>query len=80
MGDPVEGEKKCEKCNKTYQRHIDARHRGNFLFVCKICQKGFVSKSGYKMHKVTHKSEEQRQQTAKETVSKSDKEAGYLCL
>ena len=85
IGDPVEGEKECKKCNKTfkttgsYQKHTDARHRDNFPYVCKVCDKGFVSKSGYRMHKLTHRSEEQRQQTAKETISKSDKEVTYVC-
>ena len=83
--DAVEGEKVCEMCNKkfktagSYQKHIDSKHRDIYNYICKVFSKGFVNKSGYKMHKLTHRTESDKERIAKETVSKSDKEQTYVC-
>ena len=83
--DAVEGKKACEKCHKnfkitgSYQKHIDSKHRGIYNYICKVCNKGFVNKTGYKMHKLTHRTESDKERIAKETVFKSDKEQTYVC-
>ena len=82
--DAVEGEKACEKCHNkfittgSYQKHIDSKHRDIYNHICKVYNKGFVNQTGYKMHKLTHRTESDKERIAKETVLKSDKE--QTCL
>ena len=83
--DPVEGQKECDICHKKFQttasvqKHVDSKHRDIHNYVCKLCNKGFMNKSGYKLHKLTHRTESEKETMAKETVSKSDKEQTYVC-
>ena len=51
---------RCKVDQKTHSHllsHIKKFHRYVFNFLCDECDKGFVSKYGYNMHKKTHKKE-----------------------
>ena len=81
------GESVCNKCNmdcKTssgLQRHIDTKHRDIAGFVCKICNKGFVRRDGYKKNKRKHKTNEELEKLAEDKLpGKGEKTSGiYVC-
>ena len=81
------GESVCKKCNmdcKTssgLQRHLDTKHRDIAEFVCKICNKGFVRRDGYKKHKWQHKTKKELEKLAEAKLpGKGQKTSGiYVC-
>ena len=54
------GDDTCDKCQRKFprtsllMRHIDKYHKHTFMFYCKICNKGFMTVSGYEEDKVQH--------------------------
>ena len=82
-----EGETVCKNCEldcKTssgLQKHIDNKHKDIAPFVCKVCNKGFITRNGYKKHKVQHKSIQELKKVAEEKPpDRGEKTSGiYVC-
>ena len=60
-----EDDLKCEKCHREFKstadlkQHFDVKHKDLYSYVCGKCNKGSTSRSGYKRHKLKHKSKEE---------------------
>ena len=55
-----EGDTFCDLCKvdsantKNFKEHVIKFHEGKFRFLCEDCNKGFMSKGGFKLHKKSH--------------------------
>ena len=55
-----EGDTFCDLCKvdsantKKFKEHVIKFHEGKFRFLCEECNKGFMSKGGFKLHEKSH--------------------------
>ena len=50
------------------KQHIDVKHKDLYSYIYSKCNKGFTSRSGYKKHKLQHKSKEEIEKLGKEDL------------